>query len=303
MRAWLHAAWLLGLAGPGLAQQGALELFVGETLFVGGTRAALTWLHQEGGALALDGTPASNAGGLDRDRDVVVLSWATNLRRGLDVALVLPWLSTDARFLSAGAPASAEASGIGDLALVFKQRVYNDTWNRGAWNIAVLFGTETPTGETGERSGSGLVPPTLQPGSGSWDPFLSVASTFEQGRFRADTQIFWQTFGQGDQDHEGGDLLSVEFDVGYRVVMTQYPGPTLGAKIGARWRHRERAELAGAVVASSGGDELSLILASSWHPRPEWDVSFRFEVPTLQELNGTQIETDYRALVGVGLRF
>ena len=227
-------ALALGLASPSFAQQGALELFVGETLFVGGTRAALTWLHVEDGGLALNGDTVANTEGIARDRDVVVASWATNLSRGLDLALVLPWISNDARFGGSSGVLSTDDGGVGDLAFVLKRRLYNDVWNRGAWNVSVLGGVETPTGETSERTNGELNPPGLQPGSGSWDPFLGLASTWEQGRFRFDSQVFWQTFGEGDQDFEAGDVLSVELDVGYQALMTQYPGPTVSTKAGVR---------------------------------------------------------------------
>ena len=278
-------------------------MFVGETLFVGGTRAALTWLHIEGGDLARDGDTVANPDGIERDRDVVVASWATNLSRGLDLALVMPWISNDATFNGASGELSTDEGGLGDLAFVLKQRVYHDVWNRGAWNMSVLGGVETPTGETSQRTSGELRPPSLQPGSGSWDPFLGMASTWEQGRFRFDSQVFWQTFGEGDQDFESGDVVSVELDVGYRALMTRYPGPTVSTKVGTRWRHRERGEQAGNSLENSGGDEISLIGAVGWHPVPAWDVSFKLEVPVYQDFNGTQLETDYRALFGIGLRF
>ena len=80
---------------------------------------------------------------------------------------------------------------MGDLALVLKKRVYNDVWHRGAWNVSVLGGVETPTGETGRRQDGIRLPTRFQPGSGSWDPFVGGASTWEQGRFRFDTHMFW----------------------------------------------------------------------------------------------------------------
>jgi len=297
------SALALGLASPSFAQQGALELFVGETLFVGGTRAALTWLHVEGGDLARDGNSVANPDGIERDREVVVASWATNLQRGLDFALVLPWISNDATFNGPSAALSTDDGGVGDLAFVLKKRLFNDVWNRGAWNVSVLGGVETPTGETSERTNGELNPPSLQPGSGSWDPFLGVASTWEQGRFRFDSQVFWQTFGEGDQEFQSGDVISVELDVGYRALMTRYPGPTVSTKAGVRWRHQERGEQSSLSLANSGRDEISLIGAVGWHPVPDWDVSFKLEVPVHQDLNGTQLETDYRALFGIGLRF
>lgn len=250
---------VLGMAAPSLAQQGALELFVGETLFVGGTRLSLTWLHVEGGDLANDGHTVANPDGLERDRDVVVASWATNLRRGTDLALVLPWISNDATFVRDGGVLSTDDQGMGDLAIVLKQRLHHEVWDRGAWNLSVLGGVETPTGGTSEKTDGELNPPGLQPGSGSWDPFLGLATTWEQGRFRFDSQVFWQTFGEGDQEFESGDVVSVEFDVGYRALMTQYPGPTVSTKAGIRWRHRERGKQFGLPLESSGGDEISAI--------------------------------------------
>ncbi len=299
----LRALAVLAVAAPAAAQQGALELFVGETLFVSGTRVALTWLRQEGGELVSGSDGVPNPSGLERDRDVLVASVATNVRRGLDVALVLPWAVASGTFERGGGVLSTDNRGIGDLAIVFKQRVYHEVWNKGAWNAALLGGVETPTGDTSGRTAGALDPPNLQPGSGSWDPFIGLASTYESGRMRLDAQLFWQRFGEGEQDNRPGDVFSAEFDIGYRVLMTRYPGPTLSTKAGMRYRNIGRGQRSGLPLSNSGGEELAALVAAGWHPSPEWDVSFRLEAPLYADWNGTQIATDYRALVGVGIRF
>lgn len=292
------------LQGTAEAQQGALELFVGQTLFVGGSRASITWLHDESGALALDGSSVSNTEGLERDRDVVVASWATNLRRGLDLAVVLPFVRNDGRFPSlSGATNVDDTAGIGDLALVLKQRLHQSLWRRGAWNVSVIGGIETPTGDTSLRSNGRRNPPSFQAGSGSWDPFIGLATTVEQGRFKATAQLFYQTFSEGSQDFEAGDLFAAEFVTGYAVYRDQFPGPTLNLSGGLRFRHRERGAFDGVTALSSGGSELAVLARATFHPNPAWDVSIRVEKPVDVDFDGTQLESNLRLFFGLGYRF
>ncbi len=285
------------------AQQGGVELFVGETLFVGGTRLSATWLHAETNGLLRSTSSAASPDGLAVDRDTVVLGAMHGLRRGTDVTVLAPVIGTQAAF---GAPPSrgeTDHFDLGDVSVTVRQRLHHEHWERSAWATSVLVGVQTPTGATDERSGGALLPANLQAGSGSWDPFLSLASTLELDRLRLDANALYFSPTEGSQQFEAGDVFSATLTVGYRALMTQYPGPTVSVKGGVRYRREGRARQAGVGIEGFGREELALRAGATWHPTPDLDVVMTLEVPVYQDVNELQPDVDYRLLAGVGWRF
>lgn len=285
------------------AQQGAIELFVGETIFVGGTRISSTWLHQEGGDLRNSVASAANPDGSDLSRDILVLGAMHGLRRGTDLTLLAPIFHTDATMGSTPNAIDADHTALGDISLTVRQRLHHEVWHRSAWSTSLLGGIQLPTGDDDERRNGVLLPANLQAGSGSWDPFASMATTLELDRLRFDANAFYLRPTQGSQNFEAGEVFSVTMMMGYRALMTRYPGPTVSIKGGLRYRHEGRSRQDGDLLDGFGREELALRIGSTWHPAPEWDVVVTLEVPVYQDVNETQSEIDYRFVAGVGWRF
>ena len=291
------------LCSPIAAQRGAIELFVGETLFKRGTRVSATFLHEEGGGLLSGSSSTPNPNGLERSRDILVLGITHGLRRGTDLTLLVPIVHTDATFLRGTRSIGTDRSALGDISLTVRQRVHHELWERSAWATSILGGVQSPTGKDDERQNGMLLPPSLQAGSGSFDPFVGIASTLELDRLRIDGSLFYLRPTEGAQDYEGGDVFSASLTAGYRVLMTRYPGPTVGVKAGLRYRHEGRARLDGLSLDSSGREELALQFGVTCHPSPEWDFITTLEVPVHENVGGSQLGVGYRLLFGVGWRF
>jgi len=291
------------LAGSAGAQQGAIDLFVGETLFVGGTRLSTTYLHAEGGGLRSGRRSIANPRGVERNRNILVLGLAHGLRRGTDVTLLAPFLRTDATFADGMGMVDTDHAALGDISVTLRQRVHHHVWERSAWSTSLLGGTQFPTGDDGERQNGVLLPPELQAGSGSFDPYAGLATTLELDRLRVDSSLFYVRPTEGSQNFESGDVLSASISAGYRVVMNRYPGPTVSLKGGLRYRREGRARLDGNMLPSSGRQELACRAAITYHPYPDWDVVVTLELPFYQDVHGSQTGVDYRMLVGLGWRF
>ena len=298
-----HGCALVALLASATAQQGGVELFVGETLFVGGTRLSATWLHEETNGLLRSTSPATSPDGLTVDRDTVVLGAMHGLRRGTDVTLLVPVIGTQAAFCAPPNRTDTDHVDLGDVSLTVRQRVHHEVWDRGAWATSVLAGVQTPTGATDEREGGALLPANLQAGSGSWDPFASVASTLELDRLRFDANALYFSPTEGSQQFEAGDVFSATLTVGYRALMTQYPGPTVSTKVGVRYRREGRARQGGTALLGFGREELALRAGATWHPTPDLDVVMTLEVPVYQDVNELQPDVDFRLLAGIGWRF
>ena len=298
-----RALFGLLIAAPATAQQGAIELFVGETLFVGGTRLSATYLHEEGGGLRSGTRSVANPNDFQRSRDTLVLGATHGLQRGTDVTLLAPFLRTDATFGDGLGAVDTDHAALGDMSLTLRQRVHHEVWERSAWSTSVLAGLQFPTGDDDERSNGRLLPPGLQAGSGSFDPYLGLASTLELDRLRIDSNLLDLRPTQGSQDFESGDVFSASLTAGYRVLMTRYPGPTVGVKAGLRYRHEDRARLDGVSLESSGREELAFQAGITYHPYPNWDLVLTLELPFYENFHGQQTEVDYRLLIGFGWRF
>ena len=60
---------------------------------------------------------------------------------------------------------------------------------------------------------------------------------------------------------------------------------------------------AGAALQGFGREEIALRAGATWHPIPNVDVVFTFELPVYQDVNELQPETDFRLIAGFGYRF
>lgn len=304
-----YVSWIQRLAtgvltlSAAAAQQGGIELLVGETLFVGGTRLSSTWIHQEGGRLRSGSSSTANPEGVALDRDTLILGGMYGLRRGTDVTILVPVLSTDAYFGATPNIVDSDSTALGDVSLTVRQRLHHRVWERGAWNTSVLGGIQLPTGDDNETVNGALLPAHLQAGSGSWDPFTSVATTLEFDRVRFDANLFYLLPTEGSQSFAAGDVFSGTLTLGYRALMTRYPGPTVSLKAGLRYRSEGRARQDGMALSGFGRDELAVRLGATWHPVPNFDLVATFEVPVYQRVNESQTEIDYRLIAGVGWRF
>jgi len=290
---------VLLVAGPAAAQDGGIEVFAAEPLFANGTRVSLTHIYESKGSLYRGSNEISNPLDLGRDEHRVVLGIDRGLLPDVAVSVLVPWVTKDFES-DAG---DADGSGLGDVALVGKYRFHQTNFPRGTFNVSFVGGLELPTGTTSESQGGSRLPPGLQPGSGSWDPFFAFTSNYSVNRYRLDAGAFYKLNTEGAQSYEDGDFFSFSLDAKYRFLLRKYPGPSAAAKLGIQWRHQGRAERDGTNVTNSGSDELRARTGISWHPAPNIDFSFTVEIPVYQDFNGEQLALDYRTFLALGLRF
>lgn len=290
----------LPLLAPGLAaQSGGIELFAGETLFAEGTRVSFTSLVEHKGTVRAGTSSVNDPFDLDYTERREVLGVDHGVHRNVTLSLLVPRVS---RRLGSTL-GTLRGEGLGDVALMSKWRFHHSTREQGATHYSLVTGVETPTGETREHDGGVRLPPGLQPGSGSWDPFAAVVATRSEGLWRFDASLFHKLNRTGDQRFDAGDLTVAEAAVAYRFWFERYPGPTASARIGLQWRDEERDKAATGTVLASGGEELFLRTGLSFHPAPAWDVSFSVDVPLRQDVRAVQLTTDSRVKLAVGLRF
>ena len=159
-------------------QEGGLEVLEGETLYQEG------WLFTLGDSFSrsasLHDEDGSTRDPLDRVRtdNRVVAGANYGLRNDLTIGALFPYVDRTVE----SSVGDVSADGPGDLTLFGKYRLFRFVGERSSDNLAILAGLELPTGSTDESDAGVTLPTSLQPGSGSWDPFLGGALTFERDR-------------------------------------------------------------------------------------------------------------------------
>ena len=289
---------------PLVAQEGGIEVFAAETLYGGGVRISETYIYKRSGRTFRSTNEVNDPADRLVEEHLAVTAVDYAPLADLTISALFPVVYKRARVR--GTPTGTrrvESFGQGDAALLAKYRLHKTDWKRGSISISAIGGLEMPTGETRERDDGARLAPSLQPGSGSWDPVLAASSTLDLNRLRFDLLALGKINTRGAQDFDAGELIVVELDAAYRFLHTKYPGPTASAGFGVQWRHRTRDRADGRTVAASGSDEIRLHFGLGFHPNPSLDISFGVDVPVYRDVRRQQLGLEVRTVAAFGIRF
>ena len=294
---------LLGAASPAPAQEQTLDLLDGETLYDSGSLIALVYEVERRERL-LDGD-SRVSDPLDREQTDhrLTLSGHYGLRHDLQLSAIVPYAYHELELDDPAGADRLQANGLGDITGLIKWRFYRWDAPHQALNVAALAGLELPTGSDDERDGGVRLDPDLQPGSGSWDPLLGAAATYEPGRWRFNGAVLykWNTESAGDLDL--GDELFAEIAAGNRFWLEPYPGPFMRLDVLLRYRDEGRASRDGIDLRDTGGDLITLGANLAFRPRPSLDLQASVEFPLYERVNGIQLAEAFTVSLSFGYRF
>jgi hypothetical protein len=216
----------------------------------------------------------------------------------------LPWVSNSNLHEgvdNGGTPAvedNGDQQGIGDLSLFAQWKFHEDLDARVY--ASLYFGAKLPTGRTDVHSPTGeLLEPDHQPGSGSTDPFAGLAISRSFGQSTLAASVFYTYAGDGSQDSNLGDVLRVNAGWGWSQEARE-GAPLLRWMLELNGQWHDRMNMAGATDENSGGVQLFLAPGV----RASWSSGFScflsVGLPLVQNLDGTQSETSFRASTGMG---
>lgn len=277
-----------------LAQEGALDVLDGETLYEGGWLFTLSAEYERRSGL-IDGRD-SVSDPLDHVRTDTTFTTSAHygLRHDLQLSLLVPYVS---RELENDAGRASE-SGLGDTAALAKFRFKRFDGPGWSLNIAAIGGLDLPTGADAD----GDAPYELAPGTGSWDPFAGVAATYEPNRWRFNAFAVYKRNGEGHDDVKIGDQFLAEIAAGNRFHLTPYPGPFWRFDVMLRYRREWRDRIEGDIIHNTGSDVTTVGANLAFRPRPSLDFQLEAEVPIWQRADGVQLEADFQVMFTVGLR-
>ena len=249
-------------------------------------RSQVQWVRKSG-----DATPAGRV--LNASATPVVLAYGASPR--LALFGVLPYVDKRLDVTVGGTRIRRGARGIGDALLFGRYTVIQVDKPGDTLRVAPFAGLKLPTGSHTQTDAFGPVPRILQPGSGSWDPFLGLAATRQTLDWEVDAAARYR-FNTEASGFRFGDEARLDASFQYRIfprTLERGGVPAFAYLVlesNLIWNGKNRAS--GITDANSGG--------LTWNLAPGLQyVTDRFvletaiQIPAVQHLNGTALESDW----------
>ena len=187
--------------------------------------------------------------------------------------------------------AVTDPEGLTDLVLTAKYRLI-----RGRpGNVSILGGVIVPTGRDDVRLDNGeSLEPSSQPGTGAWGYQVGVAySRFLTSRVTVDASSVY-TIRTPHDGFEVGDRVDLGVAFAYRVTesIKTFPNFSVFAEANAVWLGKD--EDGGELNSNSGGWTVYLTPGARVRFNPKLAMTVAPSFPIDQELNGEQIEAQFK---------
>lgn len=232
--------------------------------------------------------------------------------------------NTAMQALTGEAGYAMKSEGLGDTMLMGKYRLYADDPLIPKRQSSLLFGLSLPTGSIDERNTTHplimrqdeLQSYAMQLGSGTVDPMIGL---LYQG---SSSPLWWGANAtyiarlyDNKRDYRLGDEFKLDL---YSMFQFRYD-TLLQFQINAEYKGKIRGEMDEALSGASGrstqndpdspymspqwntgnygGTQVFVTLGVQWQPVPLQIVDFSIGLPLYQDLNGPQLEQDYRLML------
>lgn len=189
---------------------------------------------------------------------------------------VLPYKSTDS------------TSGLVDISFNLRHTVYQrDSFLRTS-RFALLGGIKLPTGSDEFTSES-------------TDWRFGGVYTLQDNRHEIDASLVYSINTEAE-DAEKGDTLA--HDISYQLRISPWNWPDSGVPaqfnfvVELNGLYTQKDEISGIKAANTGGYKLFISPGFQWVSQ-QFIIEGLFQRPVVQDLNGNQMEEDYRAILGV----
>lgn len=202
-------------------------------------------------------------------------------------------------------------SGIGDMTAMALYRLYMNRDIRPTDVLTLGLGVKAPTGSFTEKTASGrLVHAHMQPGTGSWDPLLSVIYTKMMDQFLLQADATYQYTTRNRQGYEFGDSAALNLTAKYAVIKEFNVGAGLtylhinkaNDKNGKYYNPVTNSSLMDD-PANTGGDSLWVSPGIQLFPIKNLAFDAKVQLPIRENVNGIQLVSRYRVLAGVSYSF
>jgi len=242
------------------------------------------------------------------DRELTVWSAPTVFVYGATEKLALfgvfPYLGKSLDITTPSGRLTRGDSGLGDFK--FLARYILGQWDGPGETLRIgpFVGLEVPTGEDDEADSLGRLPQPLQLGSGSWDPIVGTALSWQSLDWEFDTSVSYK-FNTQANGFEFGDQARFDASFQYRLwprtLGEGVPG-YLNGVVESNLLWQDHNEAAGLRDHNSGG--LTWYLAAGLqYVTKRLVVETAVQLPVVQNLNGSALENDFILTTGFRLNF
>ena len=199
-------------------------------------------------------------------------------------------------------------SSPGDATVMGLYRIYKDREIRPSRALTLGFGVKTATGSSTETAPDGAyVHAHMQPGTGSWDPLVSLLYTQMMNPFLVQADVTHQFTTRNRQGYEFGDSTAVNLGATYAVVreFNVNAGLTYLHVGSASDRKGNYTDLSSIMddQKNTGGDSLWFSPGIQVLPVRNGMLDLKVQFPVWEDVNGIQLVSRYRLVIGMAYRF
>lgn len=196
----------------------------------------------------------------------------------------------------------------GDATVMGLYRIYADADVQPTAALTLGVGFKTATGSATETTASGrFVHAHMQPGTGSWDPLLSLIYTKMLNTIDLQADVTRQFTSRNRQGYEFGDSTSITCSAKYTALRLLDPGMAITYLHTGRASDRDGrySDLSSLMddPANTGGDSLWVSPGIQLFPFRQMVVEMKVQAPVWEKVNGIQLVSRYRLLSGITYRF
>jgi len=217
---------------------------------------------------------------------------------------VVPYLNKRLDVTTPGGRVTRDTSGIGDIRLFGRYTAYQKDMPGKSFRIAPFVGVELPTGEDNATDSLGVLPAPLQLGSGSWNPFVGVAITYQTLDYEIDVSASYKS-NTAANGFEFGDEARLDASLQYRLWPRELGGGVPGYLYGViegNLIYQGKNEIGGVTDVNSGGTTL-FIAPGLQYVTKRWVLEAIVQLPALQNPNGTALGDDFTFRTGFRMNF
>jgi hypothetical protein len=243
-----------------------------------------------------------------QNRNLNVMGSISVLAYGItgDLAVfgVLPYLNKRLDATTPGGRVTRDTNGIGDMRLFGRYTAYQKDMPGKSFRIAPFAGVEVPTGDDNATDSLGVLSAPLQLGSGSWDPFVGVAVTYQTLDFEIDVSASYKS-NTAANGFEFGDEARLDASLQYRLWPRELGGGVPGFLYGVlegNLIYQDKNKIGGVADVNSGGTTL-FIAPGLQYVTKRWVLEAIVQLLALQNLNGTALGDDFIFRSGFRMNF
>ncbi|MFB3079417.1 MAG: transporter [Lysobacterales bacterium] len=247
----------------------------------------------------------SSGAGREVEGTALVSVLAYGIRGNLTLFGILPYVDKKLRYPGPGAGSVKRSSrGIGDSSVFLRYTFHQNDRQGSTFRVAAFAGIKIPTGSDTQRDSLGLLPVPLQSGTGSWDGFGGIVTTYQELSFQVDAQLSYTVKTQANQFQTGNEARldgSFQYRLFPRELQSGVPAYVYGV-LETNFIYRDKNTFLGQADPNSGGTTIFLAPGIQYVTR-RYILEAAVQIPVVQNLNGSALENDYVARTGFRWNF